>query len=318
MTINLSDLPVEDELACCALFGPVPGKHGHAVQLSDNDQKTSFTFEKSGSFSRLLSDKNGSLWIAQWTEQLSDPAHIHIYDKKGAHLKTIEVEGRPNLYEYGHYVFVGCERDDGQSRIYQFSKQELKETNQWKVNGYVWGLLFSQSVLYVTCYLPSDNLAVLYLLGEQEEAAIELGENFFPTDLYKRDSHLFVSACPVMGREKSRIIELDETFNTTREIQVQTPPRSIYASDKDLVIYGKELVNGRKEKLIYCNLESGQRREYNIPPVYKIKEDEDRLYLLNQEEKAVLEWDSRKRKLTKKYLLPQCEDRPLLDFHCCR
>lgn len=316
MSINLSELPVDNELSCCALFGPSPGKQDHAVKVSGNERNSSFRVARSGPFSHILSDQNGLFWVVQWTERSSDPTDIHVYNHSGELIETLTVEGRPDLYEYGDSVFAGCESDDGFSRIYQFSKPELKLRKKWKVNGFVWGLYLNRDVLYATCYLPGDNLAVLYVLGEQEEAAIELGENFFPTDLFFLNKVLFVSACPVLGREKSRIIQLDDSFSIIKEFQVNTPPRRIYANETELVVFGRELVRAKNEKLVYCNLETGKRKEFSLPPIHKVQSKDDHLYLLNLEEKAILKWDYRKRKLTKKYPIPEIEDRPLLDFHC--
>ncbi|HET7657249.1 MAG TPA: hypothetical protein VFK37_03080, partial [Bacillales bacterium] len=80
MTSHLSELPIGNELVCCALFGPGQDLNHHAVQVYEEHGKESFTVESSEPFSQIFADRNGFFWLAPWTEQLSDTTNILVYN----------------------------------------------------------------------------------------------------------------------------------------------------------------------------------------------------------------------------------------------
>lgn len=314
MPFNLSSIQMDSGLPFCALYEADP-KQNHGVWLGGFERKDGMFIEQDHPFSKILVDHTGNYWLAGETVPSVETAELCVFNQRGELLKSLTIPGnRPNLFEYRDSVFVGCEGGDTKAHIYEFAKDSLTQIEQWTVDGFFWSLEKSATFLYVTCYLPDENLAVLYILSGEGRATVELGGNFFPTDLLLVDGTLYVTACPVTGSTGKRIIQLDAAFETVREFELTAGPRRIYPVDSGFVVYARELGAEKKEQLIYFDLEAGTRKEYAIPYADKVRGNAEGLFFLNSESHSILLWDHEKREVTKGKVLPGWRNRNVVDF----
>lgn len=310
-----SELPME-RLPYYALYEPTSESMKHTVRFNGLTQTGSFSIENPKMFSQVLMDQEGHYWFAEQLEPPKETTHLYVFNNDGSFLKSLSVSGRPNLFEFGDSVFAGCEGKDGKAIIYEFTRKNPTRVHQWTVEGFFWGMEKAGNRLYVSCYLSEQDVAVLYVIEGDEVSEVELGDHFFPTDLLSLEGMLYVAACPVLGDRGKKIIQLDQDLRIVREFTLTTSPRRLYSFDRELVIHALELVSEGREKLIYFDPKTGRQREYSIPHAHSVKGTRDRLFLVNLEAQSIIQWDHRKRKITKINRLPKNDNQHIVDFHC--
>ncbi|HET7579408.1 MAG TPA: hypothetical protein VFK33_09010 [Bacillales bacterium] len=317
MLFNGSEPLAGDDLLFCALYAPGSGDQKQTVWFNGSESKDGLRLETDHFFSQILPDDSGHYWLAEHSRSCAKSTGLCVFNSRGKLLKSLSVAGKPNLREFGDSVYAGCEGENGEAQIYEFSKETLTLVQQWTVDGFLWGFEKKDGLLYVASYLAEENLAVMYVIGENHRAAVELGENFFPTDLAVLDDLIHVTACPVIGGGGKRIMQLDESsLEVIREFTLRTSPRQIYSFGSELVVHALELGEDKRDKLICLDLKTGKQREHVIPHSHKIRKDVGWLFLANLKERAVFHWDSEKQKITKVSSLPDHHNRDLLDFQC--
>lgn len=299
------------------LYEQISDGTDHTVWLNGLKQQGSFSIENRGMLSQMLIDHLGNYWFGEEREKSKETTNLYVFNNDGVFLKNLTVYGHPNLFELGENVYAGCEGADGRARIYRFAKDTQHLVREWTVDGFFWDLEQHDDRLYISCYLPEKDEAVLYVIDGDELTDVSLGEHCFPTDVLFLGESLFVSVCPVLRNGEKKVIQLNRQLNVVNEFALNTSPRHLYAFGCELVVHGLELASDEQERLIYFNFSTGQRKEYVIPHAHTIKGNKDRLFLVNLETESVIQWDHKQRKITSVSRLPKGEHHNMVDIHCC-
>lgn len=209
-----------------------------------------------------LVDQAGRCWVVDRDPRSKASTELSVFTRNGALWQRFSVQGRPNFFEFGRQVYVGCEGDDGQGHIYAFSENAYTLIGEWTVDGFLWGLEIARDRLYVTSYWPSADQAVLDVIEEKERHTVRLGSHIFPTDMLYAHGMLYVATSPVLGCEGKKIMRLNHEGELIAEYPQSVAPRQLYALGDELGIYALDLPARKTETGILLNPANGRQTAY--------------------------------------------------------
>jgi hypothetical protein len=242
-------------------------------------------------YSEVFMDNQKNYWFSKRIDDQSKDYKLFIFDHQNGCLKSQNIQGQPNFYEFDNCVVVACEGDGSKGSVLIFSKNGPELMKEWKVNGYLWEVEMNHDVLYISSYIVEEDQAVLYIIRNGKKKRVNLGSNMAPTDILCHDNHVYVSGAPVLNGDPKKIMVLNEKDKVVTEFKLSISPRALYQVDDHLLVYELDLSTGKSERIVYIDLKTGEQKEHNIPHSKVVECTKDSLSLLEHKSKTIYTWD---------------------------